>query len=177
MPVGYIVGSLSTASINRRLADMLAQRTPAGLELAEISIAGLPLYNYDLDQNPPAEAVRFKAAIEACETIVFVTPEYNRSIPGALKNALDWGSRPWGDNSWAGRNAAVVGTGLSGSGTAVAQNHLRGILGYLQMTVLGAPETCMTWSDGILDVPRTAEYLDAFWKGVLAGRSARSIDA
>jgi chromate reductase len=174
MTTGYIVGSISSAAINRRLADALVRRAGEG-SMAEIRIADLPLYNYDLDRNPPAAALAFKAAIEACDTIVFLTPEYNRSIPGALKNALDWGSRPWGDNSFAGRRAAILGTGLNSAGSAVAQSHLRSILGYLQMTVVGAPETCIPWSEGVLDEPQTHSYLDAFWESVVQDRAAPAV--
>ncbi|MEV6929484.1 NADPH-dependent FMN reductase [Dactylosporangium sp. NPDC051485] len=162
--VGYIVGSLSEQSINRRLADYVASRAPAGFELTEIPIRDLPLYNYDLDQQPPAAAVAFKQAIESHNSVLFVTPEYNRSIPGVLKNAIDWGSRPWGQNSWDGREAAVLGAGLNGAGTAVAQSHLRGILIYLGMTVVGTPEVCVPWSDSILDSSVTEAYVDGFWR-------------
>jgi chromate reductase len=162
--VGYIVGSLSEQSINRRLADYVASRAPVGWELTEIPIGDLPLYNYDLDHRPPAAATAFKRAVESHRAVLFVTPEYNRSISGALKNALDWGSRPWGDNSWAGRTAAILGTGLNGAGTAVAQSHLRGILVYLGMTVVGTPEVCVPWGDGVLDSSGTAECVDVFWR-------------
>jgi len=92
-----------------------------------------------------------------------VTPEYNRSVPGVLKNALDWGSRPWGDNSFAGRTAAIAGTGVNGAGTAAAQAHLRSILGYLGVTVVGAAELCLAWREGILDEDATAARVDQFW--------------
>ena len=88
-----------------------------------------------------------------------------------MKNALDWGSRPWGDNSWAGRGAAVIGTGLNSAGSAVAQSHLRGILGYLGMTVIGAPETCIPWYEGVLDDARTQTCLDDFCAAVLRART------
>jgi len=162
--VGYIVGSLSEQSINRRLARYLAERAPRGIELSEISIKDLPLYNYDLDQRLPAPIVAFKEAIESHHTVLFVTPEYNRSIPGVLKNAIDCGSRPWGQNSWSGRRAAVLGAGLNGAGTAVAQSHLRSVLGYLEMTVLGIPEVCVPWRDDLFESAATGEYLDDFWR-------------
>jgi len=160
--VGCITGSLARDSINRRLARQLAEMAPGGLVISEISIAGLPLYNYDLDAGIPDAVDAFKAAVEASDALLFVTPEYNRSIPGVLKNALDWGSRPWGSNSWHGKRAAVVGTGLNSAGTAVAQSHLRGILGYLGVTVMGAPETCLPWHDDVLSQHVTHRYLTRF---------------
>jgi chromate reductase len=164
--IGCITGSLARDSINRRLAGRLAELAPPGLEITEIDIRELPLYSYDLDADIPPAARRFKAAITASDGLLLVTPEYNRSIPGALKNALDWGSRPWGDNSWHGKRAAIVGTGLNGAGTAVAQAHLRAILGYLGVAVMGAPETCVPWRDGVLGEPVTRDYLTAFLAAV-----------
>src|SRR3954462_14669100 len=96
--VGYFVGSLAAASINRKLARALVRLAPEQLEMREISFKDLPLYNYDYDANFPAVATSFKADLAAADAVLFVTPEYNRSIPGALKNAIDWGSRPWGKN-------------------------------------------------------------------------------
>ena len=160
--IGCIIGSLARDSINRRLAGKLAELAPPGLAITEISIRGLPLYCYDLDTSRPPAVGRFKSEISASDGLLLVTPEYNRSVPGPLKNALDWGSRPWGDNSWHGKKAAIIGAGLGGAGTAVAQAHLRGILGYLGMTVMGAPETCVPWREGILSDPATRDYLTAF---------------
>ena len=161
--IGYIVGSLSRDSINRRLGRYLAARAPVGLAVSEIPIADLPLYNYDLDGRFPEAALTYKRRVESVDALLFVTPEYNRSIPGALKNALDWGSRPWGESSFLGRAAGIVGTGLNGAGTAVAQSHLRSILGYLGTTVLGAPELCLAWHDGLLDEDTTAARVDQYW--------------
>ncbi|WP_052460819.1 NADPH-dependent FMN reductase [Microbacterium gorillae] len=161
--VGYIVGSVSESSINRRLAERLIAKAPASVELTEIPIRCLPLYNYDHDDSFPAAAVTFKQALESFDAVLFVTPEYNRSIPGALKNAIDWGSRPWGQNSFAGRTAAIIGTGLNSAGTAVAQSHLRSILVYLGMTVVGTPEVCIRWEPEALASDETDELLAAFW--------------
>jgi chromate reductase len=162
--IGYVVGSLSRASINRRLASCLADHAPAGLDVREIPIAELPLYNYDLDDCFPAPAVAFKRQVEGVDALLVVTPEYNRSIPGVLKNALDWGSRPWGDNSFAGLPVGIVGTGLNGAGTAVAQSHLRSILGYLGATVLGVPELCLPWHEGVLDAEATHHQVARYWE-------------
>ena len=94
--VGYFVGSLAKASINRTLSKALIRLAPSGLEFREIAIRDLPLYSYDYDGDYPPVAREFKAAVKASDAILFVTPEYNRSIPGGLKNAIDWASRPWG---------------------------------------------------------------------------------
>lgn len=159
--VGCLVGSLSSTSINRRLADALASAHPLGAALEPVPIADLPVYSPDFDTVFPPAAVAFKARLAELDAVLFVTPEYNRSISSALKNALDWGSRPWGSNSWDGLPAAIVGTGLNGAGTAVAQAHLRAVLGYLGMAVLGAPETCIAWHDGVLEDVTTQARLTA----------------
>jgi len=132
--VGYFVGSLSTSSINRLLAKALVRLAPRELELREIPIKDLPLYNRDHDDAYPPVATAFKDAIAAVDAVLFVTPEYNRSIPGALKNAIDWASRPYGKNSFARKPSAVIGTSPGKIGTAVAQQHLRSILSFCQLT-------------------------------------------
>jgi NAD(P)H-dependent FMN reductase len=126
--VGYLVGSLATASINRRLARALIRLPPEGLEFDEISFRDLPLYSYDYDDDFPPAARAFKAAIAASDAVLFVTPEYNRSIPGGLKNAIDWASRPYGTNAFARKPSAVIGASPGAIGTAVAQQHLRSVL-------------------------------------------------
>ena len=117
--VGYFVGSLSTSSINRLLAKALVRLAPPELELTEIPIKDLPLYSRDHDADYPPVASAFKDAIAAVDAVLFVTPEYNRSIPGALKNAIDWASRPWGKNSFARKPSAVIGTSPGEIGTAI----------------------------------------------------------
>ncbi len=165
---GVIVGSLSQHSTNRQLADKLRKLAPSEWSLEPIDIAGLPLYNRDLDDEFPDPARRFKDHVEASDVLLFITPEHNRSLPAALKNALDWGPRPWGANSWSGSVGAVIGSGLSGARTAVAQAHLRSVLGSLGVTVIGAPETCIPWQDGVLATPLTEQYLQAFLDAVHA---------
>src|SRR6476660_8353096 len=128
--VGYLVGSLATASINRKLALALAHLAPSELELAEISFRELPLYSYDYDADYPAAARTFKQAIMSSDAILFVSPEYKRSIPGALKNAIDWASRPYGSNAFTRKPSAVIGTSPGSIGTAVAQQHLKGVLAF-----------------------------------------------
>ena len=123
--VGYLVGSLSKDSINRKLARALARIAPPALSLHEIPWGDLPIYNRDLDANFPASAVAFKEAITAADAIMFVTPEYNRSVPGGLKNAIDWASRPYGKNALTRKPSAVIGASPGKIGTAIAQQQLR----------------------------------------------------
>ena len=126
--VGYIVGSLAKNSINRKLAKALIKLAPEKLKFHEVSFADLPLYSYDYDADFPDVAKQFKADLKRSDAILIVTPEYNRSIPGGLKNAIDWGSRPWGKNSFARKPSAVIGTSPGSIGTAVAQQSLRSVL-------------------------------------------------
>jgi chromate reductase len=163
--VGYFIGSLSTSSINRLLAKALARLAPAGLELTEISIKDLPLYNRDHDDDYPPVARAFKEAIAAVDAVLFVTPEYNRSIPGALKNAIDWASRPYGKNSFARRPSAVIGTSPGKIGTAIAQQHLRSILAFCNSPQMNAVEAYIQFEpglitdDGEVTSDATAEFL------------------
>lgn len=166
--VGYIVGSLSKASINRTLSKALVRLAPAELSLTEIPIGDLPLYNHDLDADYPAEARALKDAIAASDAVLFITPEYNRSIPGALKNAIDWASRPWGQNAFSGKPSAVIGASIGAIGTAVAQQHLRGILNFSDSPQLKQPEAYIQLTpgliteDGEVTVDATAEFLRGF---------------
>lgn len=164
--VGWIVGSLSAQSINRKLVETLidleSERDPGldeALEFTEIPIADLPLYNYDLDGAFPAEATRFKDAIRASDALLIATPEYNRSIPGALKNAIDWGSRPYGDSAFGGKPVGIVGTSPGAPGTSMAQQHLRNILAYLDAPTLGQPEVFLQHDDEIFADPSAREFL------------------
>ncbi|MBN9339015.1 MAG: NAD(P)H-dependent oxidoreductase, partial [Comamonadaceae bacterium] len=138
--IAVVVGSLRKDSFNRQLATALARLAPQDFAFQQVRIDDLPLYNQD-DDGAPAEAVRrFKAEIAGAQGVLFVTPEYNRSIPGVLKNALDQGSRPYGQSAWAGKPAGVIGTSIGAIGTALAQQHLRNVLAYLDMPTLGQPE-------------------------------------
>ncbi|PRI10006.1 NADPH-dependent FMN reductase [Leucobacter massiliensis] len=148
--VGVLIGSLSKQSINRKLFTALQRLAPsAGLSLTEIPIGELPLYNYDYDEDYPAAGKALKSAIEESQAVLLITPEYNRSIPGALKNALDWASRPWGTNSFAGRPSAVIGTSPGAIGTAVAQQHLRSVLSFLASPELSQPEAYIQTTPGL----------------------------
>jgi chromate reductase len=148
--VGYIVGSLATASINRTLAKALIRLAPPELEFVEIPIKDLPLYSYDYDADFPAEGRALKRAIASVDAVLFVTPEYNRSIPGGLKNAIDWASRPPGQNSFAGKPSAVIGASPGKLGTALAQQSLRAVLGYCNAPQMTSPEAYIHVTPGLL---------------------------
>ncbi|WP_428776301.1 NADPH-dependent FMN reductase [Vibrio sp.] len=149
--VGYFVGSLSSTSINRKLAKALARLAPAELELVEIPIRELPLYSQDYDEDFPPVAKAFKQAIEECDGLLFVTPEFNRSIPGCLKNAIDWASRPWGQNSFAKKPSGVIGTSPGAIGTAVAQSQLRGVLCFCNSPLMNTVEAYIQYHEGLID--------------------------
>src|SRR5436305_4305123 len=165
IPVGYFVGSLARASINRKLAVALTRLAPPELEMREIPIGELPLYSYDFDADFPPPARALKEAIGSVDAVLFVTPEYNRSIPGALKNAIDWASRPYGKNSFARKPSAVIGTSPGAIGTAVAQQSLRSVLSYCNSPQMNAPEAYIHFSpglitdDGKVTVESTQEFL------------------
>jgi chromate reductase len=148
--VGYFVGSLSKASINRKLANALVRLAPAELVLTEIPFRDLPLYCYDSDADFPPPARALKAAIAGVDAILFVTPEYNRSIPGGLKNAIDWASRPWGTNSFTRKPSAVIGTSPGKIGTAVAQTHLRSIMAFCNSPLMNSIEAYIQFERGLI---------------------------
>ncbi|MBP9721909.1 MAG: NAD(P)H-dependent oxidoreductase [Gammaproteobacteria bacterium] len=137
--IGIIIGSLRKDSINRKLAEALIPLAPR-LDFKIFPIGDLPLYNQDHDDNPADTVKRLKSAITSVDGILFVTPEYNRSIPGVLKNALDHASRPYGQNAWAGKPAGILGCSIGAAGTALAQQHLRNIVSYLDMPTMSQPE-------------------------------------
>lgn len=149
--IAVVVGSLRRESFNRRLADALPPLFPDGFELRQLRIDDLPLYNQDDDADPPEAARRLKREIREASGVIFATPEYNRSVSGVLKNALDHASRPYGDSAWAGKPAGIVGVSVGAAGTACAQQHLRAILGYLDMPTLGQPEVYIQAKDGTFD--------------------------
>lgn len=149
--VGYFVGSLAKGSINRKLAKALVGRAPAELEMREIPFGNLPLYSYDYDTDYPQVAKDFKAAIAAVDAVLFVTPEYNRSIPGGLKNAIDWASRPWGQNSFTRKPSGIIGTSPGAIGTAVGQQHLKSILGFCNSPMMNAVEAYIQFTPDLID--------------------------
>ena len=149
--VGYIVGSLAKGSINRKLAKALAGLAPPGLALTEIPIRDLPLYSYDYDADFPEPAKAYKQALQASQALLFVTPEYNRGIPGALKNAIDWGSRPKAENAFRGKPSAVIGTSPGKIGTAVAQRELHSVLGAVGSPQMVSPEAYVQYTPDLID--------------------------
>lgn len=149
--VGFIIGSLAQGSINRRLAKALVVLAPAGLAFTEIPIRDLPLYNRDCDADYPAPARAFKQAIAAADALLFVTPEYNRGVPAALKNAVEWGSRPKGEGVFAGKPSAMIGTSAGKIGTAVAQRELHGLLGAVGSPQMVSPEAYINFTPGLFD--------------------------
>lgn len=168
--VGYLIGSLAKASINRKLAKALIRLAPEGLEFTEIPFGDLPLYSYDYDDDYPPVARDFKAAIKASDAILFVTPEYNRSIPGGLKNAIDWASRPYGTNSFTHKPSAVIGTSPGAIGTAVAQQSLRSVLGFCNSPQMNAPEAHITFTPGMItdDGEVTVKSTEDFLRNYMA---------
>ena len=148
--VGYFVGSLATNSINRLLSKALVKLAPSELVMTEISFKDLPLYSYDYDANYPTVATEFKNAIAAADAVLFITPEYNRSIPGSLKNAIDWASRPYGKNAFTRKPSAVIGASPGKIGTAVAQQHLRSILAFCNSPLMNSIEAYIQFEPGLI---------------------------
>ena len=163
--VGYFVGSLAKGSINRKLAKALVKLAPAELTMQEIRFGDLPLYSYDYDSDFPQVARDFKAAIAAVDAVLFVTPEYNRSIPGALKNAIDWASRPYGENAFTRKPSAIIGTSPGSIGTAEGQQHLRTILSFCNSPMMNAVEAYIQFTpdlisdSGEVSVKSTEDFL------------------
>jgi chromate reductase, NAD(P)H dehydrogenase (quinone) len=149
--IAVIVGSLRRESINRKLAEALAKLAGPRAQFTILRIDDLPLFNQDQEPNPPAAVTRLKGEIEAADGVLIVTPEYNRSIPGVLKNAIDWASRPYGKNSFNGKPTAAIGASGGAIGTAAAQQHLRSILVYLNVTLMGQPEGYISFKPGLVD--------------------------
>lgn len=148
--IAVFVGSLRKDSFNRKLTDTLTKLGPSDFSFQIVEIGSLPLYNQDDDGKPAEPVKKMKAAISAAQGLLFVTPEYNRSIPGVLKNALDHGSRPYGQSAWAQKPAGVLGVSIGQIGTAMAQQHLRNILAYLDVPTLGQPEAFLR-ADALFD--------------------------
>ncbi|MBK1717002.1 NADPH-dependent FMN reductase [Thiocystis violacea] len=149
--IAVIVGSLRRDSFNRKLAEAIVKLAPPAFSFSQVRIDDLPLYNQDDDANPAASVTRLKAEIAAARGLLFVTPEYNRSIPGVLKNAIDHASRPYGQSAWAGKPAGVLGVSVGAMGTALAQQHLRNMLAYLDVPTLGQPEAFIQAKDELFD--------------------------
>lgn len=169
LKIAVVVGSLRKDSYNKKLAKSLEKLAAGKMEFSYVDIGSVPLFNQDLEASVPASVTKLKSEIEAADGVLFVTPEYNRSIPGVLKNAIDWASRPYGKSSWAGKPAAVCGTSQGAIGTAVAQAHLKQIIaGYLDMPLLGQPEMYVAYKEESFDADHnvtndaTKKFLQGF---------------
>jgi chromate reductase len=148
--VGYFVGSLAAGSLNRLLSKALIRLAPPALQMTEIPFKDLPLYNRDFDAAFPPAATELKDAIGAVDAVLFITPEFNRSIPGALKNAIDWASRPYGKNSFARKPSGVIGASPGKIGTAIAQQHLRSILAFCNAPLMNSIEAYVQFTPGLV---------------------------
>lgn len=168
MNIAVLIGSLRRASFNRALAGALGPLAPAGTTLTPLRIDDLPLYNQDLEEAPAPAVSRLKQEIASAAGVIFVTPEYNRSIPGVLKNAIDHASRPYGQSAWSGKPAGVLGISVGAAGTSMAQQHLRNVLTYLDMPTLQQPEVFLQATDGFFDAAggiaseRTRKFLQGW---------------
>jgi len=166
--IAVFVGSLRSGSFNRQLAKALEKLADGRARFSYVEIGDLPLYNQDHDADYPAQGKRLKDQVRAADAVLFVSPEYNRSVPGVLKNAIDLGSRPYGDSAFAGKPAAVIGASVGAIGGALAQQHLRNILAYLDMPTLGQPEAFIHFKEGLIAEdgsignPSTATFLGGF---------------
>ncbi|MBV1799584.1 NADPH-dependent FMN reductase [Siccirubricoccus sp. G192] len=149
--IAVVVGSLRRESFNRKLADAIVRLAPPEFSFEQLEIGDLPLYNQDDDANQAEPVKRLKGKVAAAKGLLFVTPEYNRSVPGVLKNAIDHASRPYGQNAWQGKPAGVIGCSIGVIGTALAQQHLRNILAYLDVPTLGQPEAFVHAKEGLFD--------------------------
>jgi chromate reductase len=149
--IAVIVGSLRQDSFNRKLANAIVKLAPPEFSFRQVQIGDLPLYNQDDDTNQAVSVKRLKKEINGAQGLLFVTPEYNRSIPGVLKNAIDHASRPYGQSAWTGKPAGVLGVSPGATGTAMAQQHLRNVLATLDMPTLGQPEAFIHAKDGLFD--------------------------
>jgi chromate reductase, NAD(P)H dehydrogenase (quinone) len=172
--IAVVIGSLRRGSFNRQLANAIQTLAPAEFSFQQLEIGDLPLYNEDDDDDQAAPVKRLKSEITAAHGIIFVTPEYNRSVPGVLKNAIDHASRPHGQSAWKDKPAGVLGTSVGAAGTSMAQQHLRNMLAYLNMPTLGQPEVFLQVREGMFDEhggvanPNTRKYLQP-WVDAYAG--------
>lgn len=165
--IAVLVGSLRRESINRQYAHAIEKVAAGRLDFHYVDM-DLPLYNEDLWASPPEKVVQLKAAITGADGVLIVTPEYNRSVPAVTKNAIDWASRPFGQNAWKGKPVAITGASPGRQGTAVSQSQLRSTLVILETVVMGGPEVYMTFSKDLLDAdgafasPDTTKFIDGF---------------
>jgi chromate reductase len=171
--VAVVIGSLRKGSVNRQFADALAKLARPKLELQIVEIGDLPLYDQDLEAELPAAVQSFKQQIESADAILFVTPEFNRSFSAAIKNAIEWGSRPWGKNSWAGKPGAIIGATLGAVGTAAAQSQLRSVASAIGVALTAQPEIYLNFRQ---DTLVNGEIADEAFRGVLNEWTAKFAD-
>lgn len=172
--IAVLVGSLRKASFNKKLAHALEKIVGDRAEFRYINIGDLPLYNQDMEAAYPAVCEAHKAAIRACDAVLFVTPEYNRSIPGVLKNAIDVCSRPYGTNAFAGKPGAVIGTSMGAMSTALAQQHLRNVCVFLEIFLMTQPEAFVRYKEGL--VADDGSVTDESVRGFLASFVDKYLD-
>ena len=163
-----LVGGISSHSLNRKLFNAILDQKFTEFEFESFDISRLPFFSQDLELDPPDAVIDFKDQIRQAEAVLFITPEYNRSFPGVLKNAIDWGSRPYGQNLWNRKPAAVMGASIGNVGTFGAQHHLRQVLAYLNLSVMGQPEFYFNGSksfneQGVLVDEMTKKFLRTFF--------------
>jgi chromate reductase, NAD(P)H dehydrogenase (quinone) len=171
--VAVLVGSLRKASLNRLFAEALARLALPRVEFRFVEIGDLPLYSQDLEADLPSPVRRFKHEIETADAVLLVSPEYNRSFTAALKNAIEWGSRPWGRNSWAGKPGAIIGATPGAVGTAAGQSQLRSVVSVLDIALMAQPEIYLNYRDGqIVD----GEIVDERLRTLLEGWIERFVD-
>jgi chromate reductase len=182
--IAIVVGSLRRDSINRRLAQAVAGLAPANFTFTWVRLDDLPPYNQDNEASPGEAVERLKRDIATAQGVIFVTPEYNRSVPGVLKNAIDHGSRPYGKSAWAGKPAGVIGCSRGAPGTSMAQQHLRAVLAYLDMPTLGQPEAFLQVTDdtfdgqtGALASDRTRQFLQGWMDKYVAWVTKHGVSA
>jgi chromate reductase len=178
--VAVIVGSLRKDSINRKVANALAEVAPATLKLSVVDIGHLPVYNPDEDENPPAAWTEFRERVKAADAVLFVTPEHNRSVPAALKNAIDIGSRPYGKSAWSGKPGAVVSASPGAVGGFGANHHLRQSLVFLNVPAMAQPEVYLSGADKLFDAQGkltnegTRKFLESFMQAYASWVTANS---
>jgi chromate reductase len=178
--VAVIVGSLRKDSLNRKVANALAELAPAALKLSIIDIGHLPIYNQDDDENPPAAWTEFRERIKAADAVLFVTPEHNRSVPAALKNAIDIGSRPYGKNAWSGKPGAVISASPGSIGGFGANHHLRQSLVFLNIPAMAQPEAYLSHADKLFDAngklsnEGTRKFLEGFMQAYVSWITANN---
>lgn len=162
-----LIGGITKNSLNRRLYDEIVKHNTTGLQFETFDLASIPFYSQDIENNPPANVVEFKARVAAADAIFIITPEYNRSFPGVLKNAIDWGSRPFGFSLWSGKPTAITGASVGRIGTFGAQQHLKNVCAFLDMRVMNQPEFYFDASTSMDDnglLPTSIVFIQTYLK-------------